>query len=99
MNLDDSLAAWAASVRLPAPEADAIFRRVLDAPGPAATAAAGLDPSWWHEFNVGFATRMIASTRPAHWRAALPALQRCRRGRFRRGLLCSTSQCLLASGY
>jgi hypothetical protein len=71
MRLDDDLAAWAAAVRLPAPEADAIFRRVVDTPAPVAAPAPGLDPSWWREFNAGFATRMIASTRPAHRRAAL----------------------------
>jgi hypothetical protein len=71
MNLDDDLAAWAAAVRLPALEADAIFRRVVNTPVPVATTQPGLDPSWWREFNAGFATRMIASTRPAHRRAAL----------------------------
>ena len=71
MRLDDDLAAWAAAVRLPAPEADAIFRRVVDTPVPVATTAPGLDPSWWREFNAGFATRMVASTRPARRRAAL----------------------------
>jgi hypothetical protein len=67
MNLDDGLAAWAAAVRLPAPEADAIARRVLAAPAPAVTTRPGLDPSWWHQFNVGFATRIIASTHPANF--------------------------------
>jgi hypothetical protein len=68
MTLDDGLAAWAATVRLPAPEADAIYRRILAAPEPAVTTRPGLNPSWWHEFNAGFATRIIASTRPAHRR-------------------------------
>ena len=63
MNLDDDLAAWAAAVRLPAPETEAIFQRILATPGPAATTRPGLDPSWWHQFNADFATRMIASTR------------------------------------
>jgi hypothetical protein len=74
MNLDDDLAAWAAAVRLPAPETDAIFQRVVDTPVPVATTKPGLDPSWWREFNVGFATRMIASTRPARRRAALTGM-------------------------
>ena len=71
MRLDDDLAAWAAAVRLPEPEADAIFRHVVDTPAPVATTAPGLNPSWWREFNAGFATRMVASTRPARRRAAL----------------------------
>jgi hypothetical protein len=70
MRLDDDLAAWATAVRLPAPEADAIFRRVADTPVAAAPVVAtvaqtGLTPSWWREFNAGFASRMIDSTRPA----------------------------------
>jgi hypothetical protein len=71
MNLDDDLTAWAAAVRLPAIEADAIFRRVVDTPVLVTTTPPRLDPSWWREFNAGFATRMIASTRPAGRRAAL----------------------------
>ena len=74
MNLVDDLAAWAAAVRLPAPEADAIFRRVVTTPTPVAAARTGLDPSWWREFNAGFATRMVASTRPPRRRAALTRL-------------------------
>jgi hypothetical protein len=64
MNLDDDLAAWAAAVRLPAPETDAIFQRILATPAPVTSSRPRLDPSWWREFNAGFATRMIASTRP-----------------------------------
>lgn len=88
MELDDDLAAWAAAVRLPESEADAIFERIIATPALAAaptlaaptaaasttpapnTPAKGLDPSWWREFNSGFATRMITSTRPARRRAA-----------------------------
>ncbi|HSZ41415.1 MAG TPA: hypothetical protein VK817_15780 [Trebonia sp.] len=75
MRLDDDLAAWAAAVRLPAPEADAVFRRVADTPVTAAPVTAAvppreLTPSWWREFNAGFASRMIGSTRPAQRRAA-----------------------------
>jgi hypothetical protein len=77
MTLDDDLAAWAAAVRLPELEADAIFRRVMAGPALVATAAPGLDPAWWREFNAGFATRMIASTRPARRRAALAGPRPC----------------------
>ena len=71
MKLDDDLAAWAAAVRLSEAGADAIFQRVVDTPAPAATTKPGLDPSWWREFNAGFAARMIASIAPVHRRAAL----------------------------
>jgi hypothetical protein len=77
VNLDDDLAAWAATVRLPDANADAIFRRIIAAPaGPAASpagpagATAGpaagpvLAPSWWRGYNAGFAARMVASTAP-----------------------------------
>jgi hypothetical protein len=70
MKLDDDLAAWAAAVRLTAPEADAIFQRIVNTPAPAAIAKPGLDPSWWRDFNARLAARIIASTRPAHRRAA-----------------------------
>jgi hypothetical protein len=72
MSLDDDLAAWAATVRLPDADAAAIFRRIVAAPGapavaPAAarpTAAPRLKPSWWRGYNAGFAARMVASTAP-----------------------------------
>ena len=64
MNLDDDLAAWAAAVRLPDDEADAIFERIVRTPEPGATSKPRLDPSWWREFNADFAARIIASTRP-----------------------------------
>jgi hypothetical protein len=70
MTLDDDLASWAAAVRLPAAEADEIFRRVVATPALVAVTQPGLDPSWWRTFNSGFATRMVASTRPARRRAA-----------------------------
>ncbi|MGH3167096.1 MAG: hypothetical protein ACRDN0_14560 [Trebonia sp.] len=70
MELDNDLAAWAAAVCLPESEADAIFERVVATPALAAAPAKGLDPSWWREFNSGFAARMITSTRPASRRAA-----------------------------
>ena len=96
MRLDDDLAAWADAVRLPAAEADAIFRRVTETPVVAAPAAAGpevtrpvtagatptgLAPSWWREFNAGLAGRMIDSTRPAQSRATQ---QRAARGQAAR---------------
>jgi hypothetical protein len=71
MNLDDDLAAWAATVRLPAGDADAIFRRIVASPpGSVVTAvppmepAPPLDPTWWRGFTAGFTTRMVASTAP-----------------------------------
>ena len=73
MSLDDDLAAWAATVRLPEADAAAIFERIVaSAAGPAATAerpvapaaAPSLDPSWWRGYNAGFAARMVASTAP-----------------------------------
>jgi len=72
MNLDDDLAAWAATVRLPAADADAIFARIIaSSPGSAALAvtplldpAPQLDPGWWRGFNAGFTSRMVASTAP-----------------------------------
>jgi hypothetical protein len=73
MSLDDDLAAWAATVRLPDGDAAAIFRRIVAAPvglsaGPPATAPSAavpqLSPSWWRRYNAGFAARMVASTAP-----------------------------------
>jgi hypothetical protein len=78
VNLDDDLAAWAATVRLPAADAAAIFQRIIAAPAgpsvapPAAAppdaappaAAPKLHPSWWRGYNAGFAARMVASTAP-----------------------------------
>ena len=80
MSLDDDLAAWAATARLPEADAAAIFERIVaSAAGSAAPAArpvppaerpvapAGapsLDPSWWRGYNAGFAARMVASTAP-----------------------------------
>jgi hypothetical protein len=96
MRLDDDLAAWADAVRLPAAEADAIFRRVIETPAAAAPVVAGaaptgLAPSWWREFNAGLADRVIDSTRPAQSRAAqswaaqsLAPQQRAARGRAAR---------------
>ncbi len=72
MSLDDDLAAWAATVRLPDGRRRRDLRadRRLGRSGPAAPAAADppprrrLDPSWWRGYNAGFAARMVASTAP-----------------------------------
>ena len=65
MSLDDDLAAWAATVRLPDAEAAAIFQRIVATPAPArATGPPRLDPSWWRHFTADFTARMVASTRP-----------------------------------
>ncbi len=71
MSLDDDLAAWAATVRLPDADAAAIFARIIASPaGPALAPVAGpvatpkLKPSWWRGYNAGFAARMVASTAP-----------------------------------
>jgi hypothetical protein len=70
MSLDDDIAAWAATVRLPGAEADAILRRIIAAPPAAAMGAPRLDPSWWQRYTAQFAARMVASTRPVARRAA-----------------------------
>ena len=64
MNLDDDLAAWAATVRLAAADADAIFARIVGSPSPQIDPAPQLDPGWWRGFTAGFTTRMVASTAP-----------------------------------
>jgi hypothetical protein len=64
MSLDDDLAAWAATVRLPDAEAAAIFRRITGTPVPAPAVPPRLDPSWWRDFTADFTARMVASTRP-----------------------------------
>jgi anti-sigma factor RsiW len=73
VNLDDDLAAWVATVRLPEADAAAIFQRIVASTGPSAApaerpaapaAAPSLDPSWWRGYNAGFAARMVASTAP-----------------------------------
>ena len=77
MNLDDDLAGWAATMRLPAADADAIFARIVASPphavvtvappadgAPLPDQAPVLDPGWWRGFTAGFATRMVASTAP-----------------------------------
>ena len=59
MSLDDDIAAWAATVRLPDAEAAAIFQRIVATP-----ALPRLDPSWWRHFTADFTARMVSSTRP-----------------------------------
>jgi hypothetical protein len=69
MSLDDTLAAWAASVRLPDATAADIYQRIVTAPAPARAASPGLDPTWWRHFTAEFTDRMITSTRPVPWAA------------------------------
>ena len=64
MSLDDDIAAWAATVRLPDAEAAAIFQRIVRTPTPAPPVTPPLDPSWWRHFTADFTGRMVASTRP-----------------------------------
>jgi hypothetical protein len=64
MSLDDDIAAWAATVRLPDAEAAVIFERIVRTPGPAAAVPPRLDPSWWRHFTADFTARMVSSTRP-----------------------------------
>ena len=68
MSLDDALAAWAASVRLPATTAADIYQRIVT-PAPARTTSPGLDPAWWRRFTADFTTRMVATTQPVPWAA------------------------------
>jgi len=64
MSLDDDIAAWAATVRLPDAEAAAIFQRITGTPVPALAVPPRLDPSWWRHFTADFTARMVSSTRP-----------------------------------
>ena len=64
MSLDDDIAAWAATVRLPDAEAAAIFQRIVGTHAPASPTMPRLDPSWWRYFTADFTARMVASTRP-----------------------------------
>jgi len=71
MSLDDTLAAWAGTVRLPDAAAAGIYQRIVATPAPAGEPYGGLGRTWWRDFTAGFATRMITSTRPvpARWAA------------------------------
>jgi hypothetical protein len=64
MSLDDDIAAWAATVRLPDAEAAAIFQQIVATSAPASPATPRLDPSWWRHFTADFTARMVSSTRP-----------------------------------
>ena len=64
MSLDNDIAAWAATVRLPDAEAAAIFQRIAGTPVPFPPFSPRLDPSWWRHFTADFTARMVASTRP-----------------------------------
>jgi hypothetical protein len=69
MSLDDALAAWAATVRLPATTAADIYQRIVTTPAPARATSPGLDPAWWRRFTADFTTRMVATTQPVLWAA------------------------------
>ncbi len=64
MSLDDDIAAWAATVRLPDAEAAAIFQRIVGTPVLTPPVTPQLDPSWWRHFTSDFTARMVSSTRP-----------------------------------
>jgi hypothetical protein len=71
MSLDDALAAWACSVRLPASTAAGIYQQIVTRPAPARAISHGLDPAWWRRFTTDYTARMIASTRSRRsWQAA-----------------------------
>jgi hypothetical protein len=69
MSLDDTLAAWAATVRLPAATAADIYQRIVMTPAPGRAISPGLDPAWWRRFTADFTARMITSTQPTPWAA------------------------------
>ena len=69
MSLDDALAAWAATVRLPDAAADGIYQRIVTTPAPAGKQFGGLGRTWWRDFSADFAARMITSTRRVPWAA------------------------------
>lgn len=58
MSLDDTLAAWAATVALPDNTADAIYRRIVPTELPA---------SWWRDYTAEFTAQMVRSMRPVKW--------------------------------
>jgi hypothetical protein len=63
-SLDDDLAAWAATVRLPDADADAIFRRITATPTPSRRITRQVDSVWWRHFTADLTARMVTSTRP-----------------------------------
>lgn len=62
MSIDDALAAWAATVRLPAATAADIYQRIVMTQATAHSTVPGLDPAWWRQFTADFAARMVMST-------------------------------------
>jgi hypothetical protein len=69
MSLDDTLAAWADAVRLPATATADIYRQIIMTPAPARTVSPGLDPAWWRRHTAGFTVLMVTSTRFRLWAA------------------------------
>jgi hypothetical protein len=69
MSLDDALAAWARTIRLPDATAAEIYQRIVMTGAPVQEPSPGLDPTWWRQFTADFTAGMIASTRPAAWAA------------------------------
>jgi hypothetical protein len=69
MSLDDTLAAWAATIRLSDTAAADIYHRIVTTSTPADEILPGLGPTWWRHFTADFTAQMIASTRPAPWAA------------------------------
>ena len=65
MSLDDALAAWAATVRLPDDAADGIYQRIVTTPAPGGKQFGGLGRTWW---------RTSAPASPPGWS---PARGRC----------------------
>jgi hypothetical protein len=65
MSIDDALAAWAATISVPAETAADIYRRIVATP--ARPVSPGLDPAWWRRFSADFAARMVASTQLTAW--------------------------------
>jgi hypothetical protein len=60
MSLDDILAAWADTVRLPDDTAAEIGGRIVRTP--VHDPSPGLDPAWWRRFTADYATGMVTST-------------------------------------
>lgn len=64
-SLDDDLAAWAATVRLPDADAEAIFQRITETTSaPSHLVTRHVDSAWWRHFTADFTARMVSSTRP-----------------------------------
>lgn len=80
-HLDEALAAWAASVRLPDAAAEDIYQQIIATPVAAVSTVSALrtassfaatpplSPAWWQRFTADFTARVVASTRPAVWAA------------------------------